>query len=768
MGVVIRPYNQRRAKNNMNHSLAKATHSSAEITLSDLVQVYRRRRRVFYGFLLGFLSLAALYCIVCTRRYSAAAVIQIQKESPDGLGLDNMMSGPTAAVDALNAALDLQTESEVLQSDTLALRVIEDLNLEHTKDFKGKFSPVGWLMGAISPKGLQDPPRASLEDSPARRADVLHVFSKNLKVKVDSGTRLIDISYLSSDPKTAAAVVNHLIQGLTDYTFQTRLSATSQASTWLSGQLGDLRKQSEDLQGKVAELQKDMGVVSLGDTDADGKPQIYSAVLDRLQQQTTALSAAESNRIMKGALYQVVKSGNADLVSGLSGTSVGSSSQAVSNSFALIQNLRGQQATLQQQIAHDSAKFGPEYPTQVEERASLNGINRAIDEEIQRVAARAKNDYEIALQTEQSTRAGYESARRDAEQLNDKAVEFTIARQEADDSRALYQGLLKRLKEGGVLEGLRSSNITVVDPGRVPDKPKTPNVPVYLAIALVAGLFSGGSMSLLLDTMDDKVQDVDELQQQFGLPLLGIVPFARRRKGKRQLEAASEPTSPFSEAVRGLRTSLLLSKSGVPPRVVLVTSAISGEGKSTLSKSLAVLTAKQGRRVLLVEADLRCPKMHEYLDLDEPGGLSVTLASREDGKNGLGAALRLKELPTLTLLPAGPIPPDPAELLDSARMRCLIHAWRAQFDLVILDGPPALPVTDALALAGMADTTILVARCGLTARSSLRRACQLLEEHVDSRHVRIVLNGVKPGSHAFSNYYGYAANLYKGDKREHA
>lgn len=166
MGVVIRPYNQRRAKNNMNHSLAKATHSSAEITLSDLVQVYRRRRRVFFGFLLGFLSLAALYCIVCTRRYSAAAVIQIQKESPDGLGLDNMMSGPTAAVDALNAALDLQTESEVLQSDTLALRVIEDLNLEHTKDFKGKFSPIGWLMGAISPNGLQDPPHASLEDSP--------------------------------------------------------------------------------------------------------------------------------------------------------------------------------------------------------------------------------------------------------------------------------------------------------------------------------------------------------------------------------------------------------------------------------------------------------------------------------------------------------------------------------------------------------------------------------------------------------------------------
>ena len=751
----------------MKHSLALANHSSPEITLGELRQVYRRRRRVFYGSVFVFLTLASLYCIVCTRRYSATAVIQVQKDSPDGLGLDNMMSGPTAAVDALNAALDLQTESEVLQSDTLALRVIEDLDLEHTRDFRGSFSPLGWALGLISPRGVKDPQDATLEDSPARRTHLLRVFSKNLKVKVDSGTRLIDISYLSSDPKTSAAVVNHLIQGLTDYTFQTRLSATSQASTWLSGQLGDLRKQSETLQGRVANLQKDMGVVSLGDTDTDGKPQIYSAVLDRLQQQTTALAAAESNRIMKGALYEVVKSGDADLVSGLSGSS--SSSAAVGNSFALIQTLRAQQATLQQQIAHDSVKFGPDYPTQVEQRASLDGVNRAISAEVQRVASRAKNDYEIARQTEQDTRASYESARHQAEQLNDKAVEFTIARQEAADSRTLYQGLLKRLKEGGVLEGLRSSNVTVVDPGRIPDKPKTPNVPIYMAVALVAGLFTGGSLSLLFDTMDDKIQDIDELQLQHGLPLLGIVPLARQGKNGRQLEAAAESGSPFSEAVRGLRTSLLLSKSGAPPKVVLVTSSVPGEGKSTLSKSLAAMVAKQGKRVLLVEADLRRPRMQQHLDLVNPGGLSVVLATPEDGENGLGASLRPNELPTLTLLPAGPVPPDPAELLDSARMRCLIQVWRTQFDLVILDGPPALPVTDALALAGMADTTILVARCGLTERSSLRRACQLLEQHIDSRHLRVVLNGVKPGSYAFANYYGFAGNqFYKGDRRERA
>ena len=329
----------------MNQSLANPAHSGAYLTFGDLLQIYHRRRRIFYGVIGGMLVLAALYCIVCTRRYDAGGVIQVQKDSPDGLGLDNIMGASAGSGDALNAALDLQTQTEILQSDTLALRVIEDLRLEHTKDFQGHFSPVGWVLGLMSPRGVSDAPNASLEDSPVRRAHVLKVFSKNLKVKVDSGSRLIDVEYLSTDPKTAAAVVNQLIQGLTEYTFETRLEATSQASKWLSGQLGSLRKQSEELEAKVANLQKDMGVFSLG-SDSQGKPQLYSTVLDRLQQQTSALSAAEANRIMKGALYQVVKSGNADLISGLGGSSIGGSSANVNNSFNLIQTLRSQQATL--------------------------------------------------------------------------------------------------------------------------------------------------------------------------------------------------------------------------------------------------------------------------------------------------------------------------------------------------------------------------------------------------------------------------------------
>jgi succinoglycan biosynthesis transport protein ExoP len=396
-------------------------------------------------------------------------------------------------------------------------------------------------------------------------------------------------------------------------------------------------------------------------------------------------------------------------------------------------------------------------------------VNEAIEAEIARLSARAKNDYQIAQQAEQTTRSDYERARDAADRLNDKSVEFTIAQQEAKDSRGLYQDLLKRLKEGGILSGFRSSNITVVDPGRVPSKPKKPNVPLYMAVALVFGLFTGAGASLFVDSVDDTIQGPEELELLHGATLLGIMPYTKQKKGRLAVEAVSSPASPFTEAVRGVRSSLMLSKSGAPPQVVLITSALPGEGKSTLAKSLSVLLSKQGRKVLLVEADLRRPRMRADLQVGGEDGLSEILASRDTGEAGLKAALSLDGLPNLTILPAGPIPPDPAELIDSARMRMLVNSWRDQFDLVVLDGPPVLAVTDAVALAGMADTTIIVARCGLTPRSSLKRACQLTEEHVDRARVRIVLNGIRPGTFAYQTYYGFAsANSYRGDKHANA
>lgn len=717
--------------------------TQADLALSDLVPIYRRRRGWLWGTTIAFIALMAIYCLVCTPKYDALGVIEVKRASTDALNLDSMNGTASTAADALSAGMDLQTEAEILQSSTLALKTIQALNLEHTKDFQSHWSPIGWAMGLISPKGKSDPPGVSLENAPVRRAKVLKIFKNNLEVKVDSGSRLIDVTYRSSDPATSAAVVNYLIKGLTDYTFETRLNATSQASQWLSGQLTDLRNQSEALQAKVLSLQQNLGVYSLGGTDASGNPQVYSSVLDHLQQATTALAEAKTNRILKQAIYENIKGGNADLISGLAGNTAGQSASS-NNSLALLQALRGQEATLQQQIDSSKAKYGDAYPTLKEQQAGLQAVRNEIQHELGRIAGRARSDYEVAKNTEETTLANYDEARKQAEMLNNKGVELTINRQEADNIRGLYEDLLKRLKEAGVLEGWRSSNIAVVDPGRVPSTPSKPRVPLYLALAALAGLFCGVGAGFLVDNMDDKIQTVHEIERRF--PVLGVLPYVRDKRDLARFDASTPARSALIEALRGVRVSLMLGRNSTSPRTILITSGMAGEGKTTVSKNLATVFAKQRCRVLLVDVDLRKSSATKKVQTRGKEGLSELLSDEAGDSVGEQFMTSVPAIPNLFIMPAGNAPSDPVDLLDAHRMHQLISVWREMFDVVMLDSPPILEVADSLPLAGMVDTTILVARPGLTPRTSLRKAYQVLDEHVDPSRVRVVINGVKEAS----------------------
>ncbi len=734
-------------------------------TLRDLLRIFHRRKRsVFVTASVVFL-LSVSACAFMTRRYTASSVIQLEKSSSDSLGLDSLMGAASGgASDALSVNIDLQTQANILQSEALALKVVKDLNLEQNDDFKPHFNLIGWVMGLVSPRGPADPPHASLQDSPARRARVAKAFSSNLKVKVTAGTRLLEVDFTNRDPKVAAAVVNHLVQALIDYTFQTKFTATNQVSQWLEGQLGDLRKQSELLQSRVVALQQGSGIFGVGGTDPQGKPVIYSPILDRLQQSTAQLSQAQMNRVLKASVAEVVKTGNAELISQLSGTSIASGSgQGVMNSLALIQNLRLQEATLQAQIDQDASQFGAAYPKLIQERASLKGVQQSLQDEIKRTAERSENDFKVASKAEQGARAAYDNDRVEAEKLNDKSIEYAILSKEADQSQELYQDLLKRLKEAGILEGLHSSNVTVVDQASAPARPSKPQVPLYLALGAGLGMFLGCCVALLVEAVDNKIQGADEVEA-LQIPLLGISPQieASKTSSHALMLDSRHADSAFGESVRRLRSGLLISRSGTPPQVLLVSSASPGEGKSTLSLSLAISLSQYEKKVLLVEADMRRPVLCRRLGLQQTDGLSVLLSDREAPTAILPAANN----PNLYLLPAGPTPPYPAELLGSPRMHTLMDEWRSEFDFIVVDSPPVLPVTDAQLLEEMADATVLLARVGFTTRAALERAYKLLLTHRKDQArpaIGVLLNFVARRSSAYYGYYGY----YGGKKYEY-
>jgi capsular exopolysaccharide synthesis family protein len=638
-------------------------------------------------------------------------------------------------------------------------------------------------MGLLGPRGAADKPAADLANAPHRRERAVKEFEKRLKIKPQSGTRLIDIQFTSTDPQIAAAVVNDAAKSLVDFTLNSRYVATSQVSNWLTGQLGDIKKEAEQQQGKVERLQRESGVYSLGISDAQGKEIAYSATLDRLQQATQELSAATSNRILKGALYKTVEDGDPDLISGLAGSALAGASPAVSNSFLLIQNLRTQRASLATQVASDTSRLGSSNPRLAEDKASLESIDNQIASEINRIGARASNDYKASEVVENKMRAVYDNERKTADNLNDKAIALLIARQEANDSRTLYQTLYSHLKEAGVVEGMRSSNVSVVDAGLVPSKP-LPDIPICLALSLICGCLIGASGAALAETTSDRVETMDSIESSLNTRILAILPtahvggssrgFGRMTSKVRRLLAEKKgddegrmavlgnQNSAYVEALRGLRTSLLMPKDGPAPKTILITSAGEQEGKSTLSLNLAALLVLNGSRVLLVDADMRNSGLSRYMGFargewsdGEHSGLSGALSSSEVPR----VESPFQELPGLSAIPSGSAPAYPSELLGSSRMGSLVSTWAAIHDYVIIDSPPVLAVTDATLLSRLADTTILVARHGNSSQKSLERAYVILH-NIEGRDVGIVVNDVHRDSVSFTEFYGYQGSQY--------
>jgi len=747
-----------------------ATIERKEWTLADIIAIFRRRRKYLIASVIALFIAVTLYCLLATPRYQATGEIEVQKESPGIFGLESsVMDNSNTEADSLDYSMTLETEAGILQSGTLALEVIKDLNLETTQDYypphKTGIQLPAWFTFWKKPV---EPMNLPLDDAPNRRYVVLKIFAAHLKVTPVPGTRLIDVSYSDPDPRRAAAVVNRLIQALTDYAFQARFNATAQASSWLGNQLVGLRKQTESLQEKAIRLQRDTGIFGQGDG--------HNVVLERLETLNQALIAAESNRILKQAIYHAAQSGDPELISGLAGNAASGTTPAVTNSLALIQSLRSQEAAVRSEIAADDTKYGSAYPRLAELQAQLDGIENSIRDEIHRIGERTRTDYEIAAQAEDSARQSLDKQKALANETNDKAIAYDLARQEADGSRNIYQGLLARLKQAGILEGLRSTNVTIVNPARVPppNRPHSPNVPLYYAAALTAGLFLGCSSALIREIQDHSVRSLHDLEQALGIPLLGVIPDFRPRSWSlphasprargipvpaTPVAAISSPSencasAPFLEALRSLRTSLLTMQDGHPPKTVLITSSIAGEGKTRLTASLAAVLAQLNARVLLVDADLRCPALHSEVGLNAAAGLGSALTSDLPPE-----IHQHPQLPALSILCGGATPPLPSELLGSSRMSELLARWRTEYDFILLDSPPVLPVTDARILSRMCDATVLVARYGFTSRQAIQRSCQLLRQQLPAQAVMgAVLNRVSARSADYYEYYGYRSS----------
>jgi len=730
---------------------------SQESALGEYFRVLVKRKWTVLACLFTIFSLVAIASLRMTPVYEASGSIEINK--PDS-GLVNFNNSPTFNVDYYDPT-ELETEVMILQSDLLALQVVKELALDRRAEFGGAPPPLPSTMD-LAPDPLQG--------DPARTSALVSSFRGNLKVSLTPNTHIIKVSFRSPDKEMTASVVNTLMSTYTENNFKSRFDSTMQASDWLSKQLVDLQMKVETSQEKLVRYQKEHEILGI-----DEKQNIITSKLDELNK---ALTAAESERMDKESVYRLVQSGDADTIASAASALDAAGAGSQQSASALLESLRAKEADVKIQAAELSTQFGPAYPKVAQLNQQLKEIDAQILVETRKVGTKIRGQYMAALQRENMLHDALEKQKQEANKLNESAIQYSILKRDLESYRQLYEGLMEKMKEAGVSAGLKSNNFRIVDVARVPTYPIEPNIPRNLAFAFMLGLTSGVGLAFLLEGLDNTVRTTEQAQMISGLPPLGMIPMGSRtaREGasaKRLVIASSKeavelitqvrPQSQMAESYRALRTSLLLSNLGAPPKVIMITSALPQEGKTTTSINCAVVLAQKGVRVLLIDADLRRPSIHKTLGMGPRSGLSNVLTGSANIEQ---AITRSPVLPNLSVLPAGTPPPNPAELLASSNMRDLLEELRGQYDHIVVDTPPTLSVTDAVVLSPRADAIVLVIRSGQTTKQALRRSRDILMQ-VNAKVSGVLLNAVDLSSPDYYYYYEYQgkySRYYRDDE----
>jgi capsular exopolysaccharide synthesis family protein len=746
-------------------------------SLHATFRVLRKRKWVIIGCTVAGFVVAAVLCAIWIPKYKATELVELSSQS-SSMESSSMSSLASALSGSDDLKTQLQTATTVMQSPSVVLGVIQKLNLPSNKQFLPHR-----LLGSKSETPAIGPSQ-SLEDMPSVRDSMVARFTKGLKIEPIADTRLLTISYTSRDPKLSAQIANAVVDEYKKQYLRSHYDASQDASEWLTEQLSGLKAKVQDAEKKLADFQRETGIISVdqmsmggggggkGSSGEKGGGSFSNPVLDKFSMLNNQLTLAELNRVTKEAIYKLAATQDPAVVANLGNSPLvlGGDSAVVMQGGGLnpLVLLEQQQNALKIDREDALTKYGAKNPRLVELSNRISALDGQILEEMKNIAARAKTDYNVAQKVEDGVRKQFNEQQQEANKVNDQAMQLTMLKQETVAQEMLYEDLYTKLQEANIDAGVHASNVTIADVARAPFMPIIPDITLWLAIGFGAGLFLGLSSAFLWENMDRSVISSSQVEAITGGVVFALLPDiaatgaygygSRKRAEQKPLDPNSlapwivaSPNSIISEAIRSLRTSILLLRAEAPPKIISVTSALSGEGKTTVSINLAAAFAQQGSRVLLIEADMRKPKYARLSPNAKSVGLSDILTGRKVLADGV---FEYPDLPNLFVLAAGLRPPIPAELLGSARFSELLRQASAEYDFVIVDTPPAILVTDAVIILPKVDCVLCVVRSGVTTRPLLSRVSKLLRRR-NGPVVGFVLNRIQTASADYSYYYGY-------------
>ncbi|RVU84459.1 polysaccharide biosynthesis tyrosine autokinase [Leucothrix sargassi] len=683
-----------------------------QLSLREIFAILIRRKWTILFTILLTLMFALLFTFSTKPSYVAHATIQIEKEAPTVVSFSPTTS--QAAPDTLQDPF-FRTRYEMLKSRALAETVVEQENLETSLRTAGE--PPESMKGFYSffslSKWLDTGDSATAQDSKPKD-DITELFGKNLQVKPIDATHLVNIFYEGSSPNEAQRTVSAVISNFIQMQIDTKSETGEYAKTFLAEELEKAREKLQDAEKKLVEYSTRNGILNI---DSDQTRHVR-----KLNELSSALVQAEIRRTAAESQFREMQN-------------TGTVSTVLNN--PVITNLKGQLVQLEGEYQEKLKLFKPGYPDMQRLNQQIVELRRTLNRELSTIKGSLESDFESARRQENKLRSELDSFNKQLYSLQGKGIDYNTLKREVDSSGALYNGLLQRVEEVGISSAANAntSNISIIDPPREPVKKYRPNPKLNVLVGTLAGILLGVGLAFLRDSLDQSIKSTDDLQKFTGLSVLGSIPKPDG-KAKKNLALACKtaPDTQFAQAYRIFAANMKLQDHGAD-QVLLVTSAMGEEGKSTTASNLACAYAQMGMRVLLIDADLRLPSIHKKIGIQNTTGLSDYLGNETDL---VGITQTIKAIPNLYVITAGNLKADPMQLLSSEKMAYLVAQASQRFDFVIMDSAPASGLAETLVLSSLATKTLMV-----TNERNMKTHSERIKRTVDS------LNRIKPNVSGF-------------------
>jgi len=753
-----------------------------QVDLLDFWRVVVKRKRVIFTFAGTLILLIGIYSFTAPPKYKPTATLLMGEESSKILSIEDQF-GLLGYSSQIREKMFLNTQLILLKSESLAERVARKMNLlsrpEFGADEKLNKSIMAKVKDLVTFKWIKGKKKSGENDLALINpySEIVKNFQKSIDVSQIRDTKVLKVSYTSPHPILATEIVNTIAEEFITFSIEKRYETTQQATDFLSDQIANLRG---ELAAKERELQrygKEKEFFFLSDEE--------NAVISKFGDLNSAFTQAQIDRVKAQTTYRALKD-----------SSVDSLPRTMEN--RIIQNLEQEYSNMKNEYEEKSKIYKTDYPEMVSLKAKLDSMREELRGEIKKAVDLAEQQYQEALKKEYSFKSLLDNQKAEVARMNSNAILYNSIKIEVENKRKLLNSLVERQNETLVsarLGGLKTSNISIIDKAKVPEDPVSPKK-LNLILALLMGIFGGVILCFVFEYFDNTVKGPEDVEKLAGLPSIGVIPFLspegmkkRRQEGGYYAGYRSEgtygeekpeskeshpeikeielvnylyPRFSISEDYRTVRSSILLSHAESPPKTIAFTSGLPMEGKTVTAANMAVAFSQLEKKVLIVDTDLRKPRMHRLFKVGNKVGLSGYLA----GKVSIKDIILKTEIENLWIIPSGVVPPNPSELLDSKKMKVLVEELKKVFDVVLFDTPPSLAVVDALIIGSLADGVVLIVQPGKTTRKPFLRAAEELRR-VNAKIIGVLFNQavVRKGDYYYVDYYKYRGEYVEDSEK---